>query len=367
MSTLEFSEALAALGRSSWKNVHNCKLCPYFSTSLVLMVNHVRRHRSTLEKFTCSNPKIESYYCKDCDFQTELTILFKQHINKYHGLKRGDLSSEDFSIQNYVCEKCHFQTNFLFKWLQHSSTCVETKVNLQNLSKRYACSDCPFRSHYSSCLREHSRLFHLGDEHKCEKCIFKTGSKSVLKKHVHNNDVEWCKCDECSFKTKCKRYLTFHGIYRHLNLIQYKCEQCPFKTKRKADLELHLSRFHSKQNDVGWSEKCPFKAKSGNSLKQHPQLIHLNKEDVKWFECANCSYRTKARRNLVRHVKVHSEIKPYQCEYCPYEAKRINELKCHINCRHLNGKDVKWYKCEQCSYKTKYGSSLYKHNKAHEI
>ena len=48
------------------------------------MVNHVRRHRFPVEKLSCENTELEMYYCKDCDFKTELTILFKQHINKNH-------------------------------------------------------------------------------------------------------------------------------------------------------------------------------------------------------------------------------------------------------------------------------------------
>ena len=118
MSTLEYFETFATCGRSSWENVHKCKLCPYFTTALFFMISHVRRHRFPLEKFTCDNAKIEAYYCKDCDFKTELTVLFKEHINKYHGLKResrDDLLSEDFHIQTYVCEKCDFETNFCLK------------------------------------------------------------------------------------------------------------------------------------------------------------------------------------------------------------------------------------------------------------
>ena len=84
MSTLEYCEAIAKYDRSSLKNVHKCKICPYSTTSLFLITNHVRRHRFPLEQFTCSNAKIEAYFCKDCDFKTELTVLFKEHIGKYH-------------------------------------------------------------------------------------------------------------------------------------------------------------------------------------------------------------------------------------------------------------------------------------------
>ena len=133
MASLKYCEAIATDGRSySWENLHNCIRCPYFTTSLFLMTNHVRRHHSSVEKFACDNAKIEVYYCQDCRFKTKLTVLFKQHLDRYHGLKMSidDLSSENFCIQNYVCEKCEFETNFSLKWLQHTSTCTGNKENL---------------------------------------------------------------------------------------------------------------------------------------------------------------------------------------------------------------------------------------------
>ena len=102
-----------------------------------LMTKHVKRHRFPLVKFTCDNAKIEPYYCKNCDFKTELTVFFKEHIDKYHGLKREStdyLLSEDFHIQTYVCEKCSFETNFSLKWLQHTSACTGEKKKFQSVT-----------------------------------------------------------------------------------------------------------------------------------------------------------------------------------------------------------------------------------------
>ena len=170
MSILEYSEIPTRWGRSSWKNVHNCKQCPYFTTSLFLMVNHVRRHSSPLEKLNCEHASIEVYYCKDCDFKTELTTLFKRHINERHGLKtefREDLSSQDFQINNYVCEKCDFETNFLLKWLQHLSTCTKKRKRANSYFKQtdeicwYYCAECFYKTKFKNNLRRHIDERHL--------------------------------------------------------------------------------------------------------------------------------------------------------------------------------------------------------------
>ena len=230
MSILEFSESFRAWGRSSWRNVHDCNLCPYFTTSLFLMVNHVRRHRSTPEKPTCENANIETFYCKDCDFQTELTILFKQHINKNHSFK-DDLSSEDFSVQNYVCEKCDFETSLLLKWRQHGLDCAGKKENLQSVSS-------PKENVTYS--RKNS---HLIKEFACHKCPYKTRYPSDLKRHINGTHLdeqngEWHLCEECPYKSRYKWNLKKHIISNHSNVHH------PEKSKRSCRSKSHLNQIY---------------------------------------------------------------------------------------------------------------------------
>ncbi|XP_063930339.1 zinc finger X-chromosomal protein-like [Zophobas morio] len=323
MSTLEYCEAIAARGRSLWKNIHNCKLCVYSTTSFFFMVNHMRRHRSALEEFTCDNAKIEAYYCKDCDFKTELTILFKQHICKHHALKREtekDVSRENFRIQNYVCEKCDFETNLSLKWFQRTLTCTRNKENLQNVnfSKEnittnsdfnqtdeihwHCCAECPHKSKFKTYLIRHIQDCHLPKRYECDKCPFKSRRKVNLKRHLNNlhlndKDVIWYKCNECSFKTKNKASLKRHGIIKHIDasdaeITWYECQNCSYKTKQ------------------------------AQYLKSYVIYKHLNDEKIKWYKCGDCSFKAKTTSDLTKHVKKH----------CPYNS--VNNL--------LDGTEVKW-------------------------
>ena len=67
-----------------------------------------------------------------CDFKTNLTLVFKQHINTHDGPKREsseetsseesfseESSSEDSSIENYGCAKYYFEPNLSLKSFQH--------------------------------------------------------------------------------------------------------------------------------------------------------------------------------------------------------------------------------------------------------
>ncbi|XP_063930348.1 zinc finger Y-chromosomal protein 2-like [Zophobas morio] len=300
MSTLEYCQGITTRWRSSWQNVHNCKLCPYFTTSLFFMVNHVRRHRSSLEEFTCDNAKIEAYYCKDCDYKTELTLLFKQHIYKHHGLKRESekvFSSEDFRIQTYVCQQCDFETNLSLNWLQHTFTCTRNKENLQNVNfaKEKITNNSDFKQ---------------------------------------SDEMPWCYCTECSYKTKLQKYLKRHIKNTHSN-----------------------KRLHIDEDDIEWHkcQKCPFKTKAKANLKKHIKNLHLKDEDVKWYKCNVCSFKTKHKKSLNVHVGIkhldEEKIKWYECANCPYRAKLPSHLRNHVIFQHLDQEKIKWYDCANCPYR----------------
>ncbi|XP_063929928.1 zinc finger protein 711-like [Zophobas morio] len=307
MSILEYSGALAAQGRASWKNVHNCKLCPYFSTSFFLMLNHVRRHRSSLEKFMCEKAKIEAYFCKDCKFKTKLTLQFKKHINKHHGINkesRKGSSSNDFRIRTYVCNKCNFETNLSLKKIQHSSECTRKKQNLQSVS---------FPN---------------------ESGTFNSDFKQI-------NKIRWHNCAECTYQGKCKNNALHHVADCHLSK-RYACEKCPFKCRWKSTFRVHLNQKHLAEEHVEWykCDKYPFKAKNRTYLNRHTKDKYLKDEDVKWYNCNECPYRTKYKSSLKTHV-IAKHLDDEQIKW--YECKQVSSLKTHIKIKHLN----EYYECEE--------------------
>ena len=47
-------------------------------------------------------------------------------------------------------------------------------------------------------------------------------------------------------------------------------------------------------------------------------------------KCSLCSYRTFYISNLNRHIRGHSDDKPYACIYCPYRTKQHFNLQRHV-------------------------------------
>ncbi|KAJ3656794.1 hypothetical protein Zmor_015842 [Zophobas morio] len=181
MSILEYSEEFAYV-KPSHNNVHHCKLCPYFTTSLFIIINHVRRHYSILLPSNCEYSNVETYYCKDCNFQTEPTLFFKQHLQQCHIFKQQNVANAH--TEQHICEKCNFATHSVLQYLQHVLDC-------KNSVKWHKCQHCPYKTVQRSNFKRHMNGFHLDDArvkwYKCNRCSFKNDMPMLLPPNQNQN------------------------------------------------------------------------------------------------------------------------------------------------------------------------------------
>ncbi|KAJ3652819.1 hypothetical protein Zmor_018752 [Zophobas morio] len=257
------------------------------------------KSRSPLPPFNCENANIANYSCKNCNFQTQLTLLFKQHVEHNHNTKKDNQinKSNEFIIHNYICEKCKFETHFSMKWLQHFEECLEGEKNTQVTNNHDQC-------------------------------------ESLLKRYLlaeNINDVEIIR-EKSSNRTKHNFSVPYRTTKKSK---RFECNQCPFKTKYNYSLKLHINCFHLDDQDAQWYQcsACPYKTKHSSCINRHIDALHLDEAEIKW----------------------------YKCEKCQFKTKRSNYLKTHINALHLDEAEVKWHRCKGCTYKTKHKSHLNSH------
>ncbi|KAJ3651365.1 hypothetical protein Zmor_017414 [Zophobas morio] len=161
---------------------------------------------------------------------------------------------------------------------------------------------------------------------------------------------------------------TYNSDFKQTDEVDwFYCAECSFKGKLKKHLVRHIWDSHSTKRHE--CDKCSFKCKRKMNLTLHINNVHLNDKDVKWRKCNECAFKTKYGVSLKRHVNGNhlddTKIKWYKCHNCSFRTKRAENLKRHEISIHLNDEEIKWYKCEDCSYKSKRNSNLKRHVKIH--
>ena len=64
----------------------------------------------------------------------------------------------------------------------------------------------------------------------------------------------------------------------------------------------------------------------------------------------NCNQEFLRSWNLLDHIRMHYNIRPYECQYCNFKFTQKGNLNKHM-LKHLvpNVKDRKKFKCEECN------------------
>jgi predicted RNA-binding Zn-ribbon protein involved in translation (DUF1610 family) len=197
--------------------IHNCKRCPYVTKAPFYMVNHAKRHRFPLESSRCERTNLEKYYCKDCNFETDLVVIFKQHHREFHRKDTDcvqDQPKNDIVVKSYICQKCSFETYSVLLWMKHlESSCFDTEDAIH----WYNCDKCKYVTKYKSNIKQHKKIHLSADTlqcYSCDKCEFKTKWSSSIKRHkkIHlsADAIKNYSCDKCEFKTKRNGCLKQH-------------------------------------------------------------------------------------------------------------------------------------------------------------
>ena len=55
------------------------------------------------------------------------------------------------------------------------------------------------------------------------------------------------------------------------------------------------------------------------------------------FLCPYCSKIMKTRKEMARHIMIHTGEKPFSCTFCNFRTNRKSTLKEHVKRRHGGG------------------------------
>jgi hypothetical protein len=256
MLNLEYAESIPKCG---YGKIHNCDICPYVTKSLFFMINHTKRHRLPLDSISCETIDLEKYYCKDCNFKTDLMVIFNQHIREHHRKDTDfvqDQTKNDTVIKNYICQQCSFETYSALQWIKHLDTpCLNIKEDFETVrivscgdEKWYRCEHCSFETKKATLLKGHQSAEHPpaeGERLCCFHCKYKAKTKKNLQQHINYKHstvkaIRWFQCNESQFTSK-----DFFNLQTQENsCLAVESKFIPssfhaFKTKYKKNLKCH--------------------------------------------------------------------------------------------------------------------------------
>jgi len=136
---------------------------------------------------------------------------------------------------------------------------------------------------------------------------------------------------------------------------KYDCSLCNFTCRKQIELINHV-QIHPDEKPFHCPH-CDYKGSKYHYLRNH-LLTH---SEYQVHQCPECDYRCVQRGSLKVHMRRHSEEKRFACTMCPYRSHFKGNLKLHIRI-HTGEKP---YACSECDFRCTQSGSLKIHMRGH--
>ena len=196
----------------------------------------------------------------------------------------------------------------------------------------------PFNQDISKIAAQNNAIKNQFEWVKCNICfetVDKIHIKSHLKIHGHNNDqVEWVKCNICFEnvdKTYIKSHLKIHEQFSaHFSTALYKNEE---NSELNTSNDITASASTTAESQLYCIE---LPKNQSNSEDVTVEKIVINTSEIYVSEkndngkmCQFCGKSFKKKHNLLVHMRIHNELRPFVCRYCTQTFRQKAHLQRH--------------------------------------
>ena len=186
----------------------------------------------------------------------------------------------------------------------------------------------------------------LQKEKTCLQCGYTCKMRKTLKIHIDNKHKGiFYSCKDCNYRGSRKTSLTRHMALKHQIVRAWPCNVCSYTTVTKDEIEKHQKFVHfNKLNRKQYScEDCDYTNHRSNNLRNHINAKHIGI----YFSCHLCDFKGSQKGHVKKHMESFHEQKKWPCDQCFYKATEKGSLKIHKDAVHLKVK----YSCDQCDHK----------------
>ena len=200
--------------------------------------------------------------------------------------------------------------------------------------RKMECLSCNKKYTNPKSLWQHNKFIHLKhnfDVHRCHICGQEFNNPKRLSNHIekHSLDEAKIKCSTCSKLFFTDFDLQLHRRNTHDLKDQFICSVCSYTTRTKGRLKRHMF-LHTEERPFP-CELCNLKFKSQGAWARHKKLAHTQERN---FKCKFCIKTFKTSSNLKVHENIHLGVFEARCDLCNLNFVQRHNLQLHNRKHH---------------------------------